>query len=289
MLNARSGWRWLGALGLGLWLGPLTLAANEDAIEAEYEHMRKTHAPALVTIKFVQKTQGSMGNYAGENEINGVMIAPGGLVLCSNTLLGGGRARYRDGRSVPTDIKVLIGDDTEGLPATYVARDTELDLAWLQIKDVGEPPVRERRARRRGSRQHQAAPGPALLTLGVMGRYFGQEVLVSEGQVAGRTHKPRELYVVRGSHGHRPRLPIFTHRAMLVGFACVQQPDADEVSWQRRQPPGTAAAAWSGLSRSRPSPRATAGAREVRDSEEAAAQLEPADEAPEQDEPGEEE
>lgn len=286
MLNVRSGWRWLGALGLGLCLVPLAPAANDDAIEAEYEHVRKTHAPALVTIKFVQKTQGSMGNYAGENEINGVMIAPNGLVLCSNTLLGGGRARYRDARSVPTDIKVLIGDDTEGLPATYVARDTELDLAWLQIKDVGDRQFASVELDAAVRANVKPRLGQRLLTLGVMGRYFGQEVLVSEGQVAGRTHKPRELYVVRGSLDTDPGLPIFTAQGELVGFACVQQPEADEVS-------GNAANL---LARGRglvlpveTVAKATARAREVRDSEEAATELAPTDEAAEPDEPGEEE
>ena len=205
-------------------------AVGDDQIEAEYQHVLDTYAPTLVTIKFVQKTQGRFGEFEGENEINGVMVEPTGLVLCSNLMLGGSASRRGGGRSVPSEIKVLIGDDTQGLDAKFVARDTELDLAWLQIKDPGE--------RKFASLDLAAAMmdavtprlGQRLLTLGVMGRYFGQEVLVSEGFVAGRTRKPRELYVLRGSVDTDPGLPVFTAGGQLAGFACIQQPDPDEVS-----------------------------------------------------------
>jgi S1-C subfamily serine protease len=218
------------AAALLLALAAAAAQADDDAVEAEYQQLRKTHAPALVTVRFVQKTQGSYGDFEGENEINGVMIEPTGLVLCSNTMLGGMHSRFGEGRAVPTDIKVLIGDDTEGRPAKFIARDTELDLAWLQIKDPGD--------RRFACLDLPAAVeagvklklGQRLLALGVMGRYFGQEVLVSEGYIAGRTHKPRDLYVVRGALDTDPGLPVFTARGELAGFACIQQPDADEIS-----------------------------------------------------------
>lgn len=203
---------------------------DADLIEAQYRHVRDTYAPMLVTIKFVQKTQGRFGEFEGENEINGVMIEPTGLVLCSNMLLGGSASRRAGGRSVPSEIKVLIGDDLQGLDARFVARDTELDLAWLQIKEPGE-----RKFAALDLEAALKAPvtprlGQRVLTLGVMGRYFGQEVLVSEGLVAGRTRKPRELYVLRGAVDTDPGLPVFTPAGQLLGFACVQQPDADEVS-----------------------------------------------------------
>ena len=126
------------AAALLLALAATAARADDDAVEAEYQQLRKTHAPALVTVRYVQKTQGNFGDFEGENEINGVMIEPTGLVLCSNTMLGGMHSRFREGRAVPTDIKILIGDDTEGRAAKFIARDTELDLAWLQIKDPGD-------------------------------------------------------------------------------------------------------------------------------------------------------
>jgi hypothetical protein len=72
--------------------------------------------------------------------------------------------------------------------------------------------------------------GQRVLTLGVMGRFFGQEVLVSEGLVAGRTQKPRRLFVIRGGLDTDPGLPVFTTGGSVIGVACIQQPEADEIS-----------------------------------------------------------
>lgn len=221
-----------GCLFVLVGLGAVRAAALADdaTVEAEYQQVLKAYAPALVTIKYVPKTPGSGGDFEGENEITGVMIEPAGLVLCSNTLLGGPRARFREARTVPSDIRVLAGDDTEGLPATFIARDTELDLAWLQIKQASERKfayVDLDAATKAGAQLHL---GQRLLALGMMGRYFGQEVLVSEGQVAGRTHKPRELLVVRGGLDTDPGLPVFTADGQIVGFACLQQPEAEELA-----------------------------------------------------------
>lgn len=250
MLNRTAGWKLATAAVLGLLAGgvcaqdraadearlaamrwPIRQVLDDGARELEYERLLKMHAPALVTIKYVEKTQGSYGDFQGEKEITGVMIEPTGLVLCSNTQLG--RSSRYWGRSVPTEIKILSGDDTEGLDAKFVARDTELDLAWLQIKEPGE--------RKFPCLDLSSAPGDPvrpklgerLLTMGVMGKYFGKKVLVTEGYVAGRTSKPRELYVSRGEMDNDPGLPVFTPRGRLVGFECLQQPDADEVTGSR--------------------------------------------------------
>jgi S1-C subfamily serine protease len=218
------------AAALILALAATAAQADDETVEAEYQQLRKTHAPALVTVRYVQKTQGSYGDFEGENEINGVMIEPTGLVLCSNTMLGGMHSRFREGRAIPTDIKILIGDDTEGRAAKFIARDTELDLAWLQIKDPGDHRFACLDLPAAVQAGVKLKLGQRLLALGVMGRYFGQEVLVSEGQVAGRTHKPRELYVVRGALDTDPGLPVFTAQGQLAGFACIQTPDADEIT-----------------------------------------------------------
>jgi S1-C subfamily serine protease len=226
-MSGKWRWRWLlpvislAALGGSAW-------ADDAAVEAEYQAVLKSHAAALVTIRYVPKSPGSSGELEGENEITGVMVEPTGLVLCSNTLLGGVRARFREGPAVPTNIRVLVGEDTEGLPATFIARDTELDLAWLQIKEPGDRKFADLDLAVAAMAGVKPKVGQRVLALGVMGRYFGREVLVSEGQVAGRTHKPRELYVVRGNLDTDPGLPVFATDGQLVGFACLQQPEAEE-------------------------------------------------------------
>jgi S1-C subfamily serine protease len=131
---------------------------------------------------------------------------------------------------VPTEIKILIGDDTEGLDARFIARDTELDLAWLQIKAPGGRQFAALDLPAAAQEAVKPRLGQRLLALGMMGRFFGQEALVSEGVVAGRTRKPRELIVVRGGLDTDPGLPVFTGIGQLIGFACLQQPDAEELA-----------------------------------------------------------
>ncbi len=247
--------------------------ADDESLarQREYEAVRAAHGPALVTIRYVQKTQARFGDFEGENEINGVLVAPDGLVLCSNTLLGGGR---RGGRSVPSEIKVLMGGDPVGLDATFIARDTELDLAWLKIKNPPAAALPFVELTPPAENAVKAQLGQRVLALGVMGRFFGQVVLVTDGIVAGRTHKPRELYVVRGNLDTDPGLPVFTTSGQVVGVATIQQPDEDELAGNTANlvargrglilPAGTVA-------------RATARAREL---EKAGVKVEPAPEAP---------
>ena len=217
-----------------IWLSAASFAcADEPAAPSEYQQVLKTYGPTLVTINYVPKTPGSGGDLEGENEITGVMIEPTGLVLCSNSLLGGLRLRFREGRAVPTNIRIMIGDDTEGLPAVFLARDTELDLAWLRIKQpaaAGERKFPYLDLETAAKTARKPVLGERLLALGVMGRYFGQEVLVTEGLVAGRTRKPRDLIVMRGSLDTDPGLPVFTADGHVIGFACLQQPDPEELA-----------------------------------------------------------
>lgn len=196
--------------------------------EAMFQQILDSYAGALVRVKFVQKTQSRWGEYEAETEVNAVMIEPTGLIMCSNTLMGGGGGRW-GGRSVPTDIKILIGDDTEGIEATFIARDTELDLAWLQIKEPGDRKFTYLDLSAAKDAPVEPKLGQTVVAMGVMGKYFGQETLLSEGYVAGRTKKPRRLYVTRGGLDTDPGLPVFTAGGDIVGFASIQRPDEDEV------------------------------------------------------------
>ena len=115
----------------------LALGGIARADEAgEYAKLLSDTTPALVTVKFVLKIEGQMGKRESETEITGLMVDPTGLVLCANSKLGLPRIMRSFGSATPTDIKILIGDDTEGLEAKVMARDTELDLAWVKIKDL---------------------------------------------------------------------------------------------------------------------------------------------------------
>jgi S1-C subfamily serine protease len=205
-----------------------TPAAAETG--AAYKRILDAVGPALVTVKCVLKMEGGMGGDNGRDmEATGLMMEPTGLVLVSNAKMGGLAARM--GISVnPTDIKVLIGDDTEGLKARILARDSELDLCWIKIEDD-----------KASGKTFQAvdfaagAPtnlGDRLFTVSRMGKFFDHALSVEEGRHAGTTRKPRPL-VITGGFATDMRsavgTPVFNADAKIVGWNIVQVPDKEDM------------------------------------------------------------
>jgi S1-C subfamily serine protease len=193
--------------------------------ETDFQKLLAEKTPPIVTIKFVLKTKSAWGESETESEATAVIIEPDGLILCSKTELAG-YGGYFDGSStsMPTDIKVLIGDDTEGLEATLLARDSELDLIWLRVKNPGD-----RKFPCVNLRDH-AIPeiGDHIYSVSRMGKYFDRIAVVSEGRVGGVTVKPRALYVPSGL-GVGLGLPVYNARGEMIGVPIRISPDREEL------------------------------------------------------------
>ena len=193
--------------------------------EADFQKLLADKTPAIVTIKFVLKTKSSWGESESQSEATAVIVEPDGLILCSKTELGGYGAYFgRSSTSTPTDIKVLIGDDTEGLEAMPLSRDSELDLIWLRIKDPGNrkfPHV---------DLHKSAVPeiGDRIYSVDRMGKYFDRIAVVREGRIGGVTVKPRKLYVPSDGGGGLG-LPLYNARGELVGIPIRLKPDREEL------------------------------------------------------------
>lgn len=196
---------------------------------AEYQKVLHEKSPAFVTIKFVLKMKmGGMGESETESEITGAMIDPKGLVICSNTQLGGiagfMRSMGREVSATPTDIKVLAGEDTEGLAAKVMARDTELDLAWVQIKDPGEKKFDYVNLKDAAD----GKVGQPVLGVRRMAKYFDRVTVIGETRVAGVTKKPRKLYVPTLPLTSSLGLPVFTPDGKVLGVAVLQMPSDED-------------------------------------------------------------
>jgi hypothetical protein len=205
-------------------------AVMGEATPAEYQKVLADRSSAFVTIKFVlQVKMGGMGDNESEMEITGVMIDPKGLVLTSNTQLGGiGGMMRQMGREItttPTSIKVLVGDDTEGLEAKLIARDTELDLAWVQIKDAGNKKFDAINL----ASGTTAKAGQVLIGIRRAGKFLDRIPVIVESRVAGVAKKPREMYVPTLPLSSVLGLPVFTSDGKVLGVAIMQMPsDEDE-------------------------------------------------------------
>lgn len=202
-------------------------AAADNANDPMYARIAGQVGPALVKVKMILKG-GMMGDQGREVEVEGTMIESDGMVLVSNALIGGMMSRMGQGGITPTDVKVLIGDDTEGLTAKVLARDTELDLAWVKIDDAKAKD--QTFAHVDLVSAGQAAQGDRLYSVSKMGKFFGQALTVSEGRCMAVTSKPRKLIVPSATVIANYGQPAFNAEGKCVGIFVVQLPEEDGMS-----------------------------------------------------------
>jgi S1-C subfamily serine protease len=198
-------------------------AAGQTAHEGHISvsEMVTKRSPAIVSVKFVLK--GEMGDM--ESECQGVIVEADGLVLVSNIQIGGLAARFGGGSVTPTELKILIGDDTQGVDASIIARDSELGLAWLKIKEPKGP-----YAFIDFSASKDPALGDGLFVLGQMGKFFDRVPVAMTGNVAAVTSKPRKLFIPSVTLSPAEfGLPVFDGAGNPVGVVTVILPEDDEL------------------------------------------------------------
>ncbi|MBI5865313.1 MAG: trypsin-like peptidase domain-containing protein [Planctomycetes bacterium] len=217
----------------GMVLGSARASAGD---EADYEKLVSEKSPAVVTVKFVMKIKGAQGEAESEGETSGVMIEAEGIVLCSNSQLGGGPMVRQGVSATPTEIKVLIGDDTQGIDARLIARDSELDLSWLRSKEPGD----KKFAHVDLAAKTTPRPGDRIYSLVRLGKFFDRAISVRESRLGGVAKKPRQLLIPSPSLGDLG-LPVFSASGEFVGLTVVQLPDAEELQAATSMTPYTGA------------------------------------------------
>lgn len=211
------------------------LAASAARGDASPFRQLAAKARSLVTVKFVLKVKMEGANVEREvdGEIACLLIGAEGLVLCSNTELGGyvgmmgmmmGGGQGMSLSATPSDLKVLIGDETTGREARLLARDSDRDLAWVRFTPAeGEAlPLLDL------ADQAELAVGDTFYLVRRMDKFFGRAPIVTAGTVGAVISRPRSLLVpsepVSGGFG----LPIFTAEGKLVGVTVLQMPGAED-------------------------------------------------------------
>ena len=217
-----------------------TLGTTASAAEVTYEDLLTQRQEALVTVKFLLqvKVGGAMAAALGgdqelENEVTCVVIGAKGLVLCSNTLFNA----YVDLMAkmvpaglelspVPKDIKILTGKDGENLDASLVVRDSDRDLVWLQIDDVGEQTF----SFIDFSQGAEPALGEEIVAVWRMDRYFERRAVLSASRLGGALQRPRRLLMPATPFSGGLGSPVFDAAGKPVGLVISQVPDDGSVS-----------------------------------------------------------
>lgn len=191
--------------------------------EAVYTKLAETVTPALVSVKFVMDFDGGFGaSESEESEVHGVMVREDGIVMVSSAMMFGYEGMGFEVR--PRDIKIKVGDDTEGVAAEVIIRDRERDLAWLKITEPGETKFA-------AVSFDGGAPvglGAGVLQVMKLDSYFDKAAYIIEGKVASVVRKPRDLFVASGEVSIG--LPVFDRSGTVVGFGVLQLPEQAEMA-----------------------------------------------------------
>jgi hypothetical protein len=218
----------IGAAALALLAGsmlasPAMGSTAAIAAPATAKSIVAKHAGALVHVKFVLKIEGMGQDREMPEEIGGIMIEESGLVLVSNFQTGGMASMMGAGgmSATPREIKVLVGDDQEGVDATLIARDSEADLAWVKITD----PKGKKYAAIDFAKAATPDLGDELVFVGRKGKYFDRVPFVQFERVEAIAAKPRHLFLTSTqAYGS----PAFTTDGTPVGVVIFQTPNRED-------------------------------------------------------------
>lgn len=211
-----------------LFLSPLAAQAEEEG-KTPATRLIEAHADSIVSIQFTATTRmtmmGDQGDSESTTEVRGVVLSDDGFVMTSSSHFEGGMvgqfARMM-GQDVdidvtPSDIKVLFGAEEEEYPARFVAKDSDLGLAFLQILDLKDRTVKPLDLSNTGS----IVVGSNLLGLTRMARGFDCAPQVSRCYVTAQVERPRPMSAIAGDFG-AVGMPVFTSRGAIVGVLAMQ-------------------------------------------------------------------
>lgn len=204
-------------------------AADSDAL---YQRLA-ARAESIATVKFVLgvKTPGAEEEREIEGEADCLAIDERGMVLCSNTELGGYAALW--GRmmgnsfnvtATPKNLKVSFGASTESFDGQVLARDSDRDLVWIEVALPAETKV----AFVDLERSAELAVGEQFFVVRPLDKFFGRAPLISTGTIGAVVTKPRKLFVPQVASSGGFGRPVFDARGELVGVTVLQMPGSED-------------------------------------------------------------
>ncbi len=189
------------------------LAAQADETGDRLRALMEQHAPAIVQIKAVLKTELSRGGQSRERErrvdLLGVVVDPAGLVIVQARTFVSEESR----KQTPLDIKVIFEGEEKEYSAFLAALDSKLGLAFLKVEDLGD----RKAAAIDFSTTVDPALGDPLASVGRLPKGFDCRPYFQTARVCAEIQKPRHAWVLDGGAAGFG-LPLFTHEGKLAGI-----------------------------------------------------------------------
>jgi hypothetical protein len=219
--------RWLAVLAVATLAAPAFPRADDARVRETARKVLSRYGPALVVVRQTIKTRVV---YEGRErvgdertmELSGTMVSPDGLTVLSDFTSNPEAIFQReDGprmETETTDVKLVLRDGRE-LPARFVLRDPDLDLAFVApIEPVPALPCV------RFAKVAVPATLDDLVYLGQLGKSLDRAVAVATGRVRAVVTKPR-VFVVPNPMDGQLFLggPAFDDRGRPVGLVVVRR------------------------------------------------------------------
>lgn len=225
-----------GAVALLLTMFVAAPALAQDT-GAQLSQLLDKTADSIVTVKVVVKTEIAMMGQSEESrlDLKGVVVDASGLVMISNadisadrlaSMLGGMGGGMDAGIKItPSDFKVVFGNEEKEYEAFLVAKDTELDLAFVAVKGL------EDRKLNVVSFATDAKPAIGQKVVGISRtpKGFDYAPFFSTARISGKVKKPRKAWMVDGSISTYG-LPVFTIDGQVLGVLITLTPSTTEES-----------------------------------------------------------
>jgi hypothetical protein len=216
------------AVAAALSVAPAAARPEDAQTRAAGRAVLAKQGAALVTVRLTVKTRFV---YEGREEsgpdstmeVAGTVLTPDGLTALSD-FTSNPAALFQHGDDGPryetdtTDVKLVLADGRE-LPARFVLRDRDLDLAFVA-------PVEPVTALPRVKLEKGPTPAPLddLIYLSQLGRAFNRAPAVSVGQVRAVVSRPRTFVVPAAMDGLLGLGgPVFDARGRAIGLLVLRR------------------------------------------------------------------
>lgn len=215
-------------IAAALLAGAVGASAADSALKSTARDMLARHGDAIVSVTIVSTQRmvmmgREMHKEEQKSEVPGTIVDPSGLTVVSNFMSNPVGSMFRvlanqsnlKIESEVSAVNLVLADGTE-VPARFVLRDSDLDLAFLKPVDKPAKPFPY-------VPMTPAAAPPALLDdcilVGRLGHAADRQSTVSLGEVQAIVHKPRTFYVPGGIGGFFGiGCPVFNAKGEAIGL-----------------------------------------------------------------------